>query len=91
MPSYHIDALINPMESLNISPDAVCSKLDTCKSPGPEVWPPCALKETASVICKPLSIIFSASLDSGTLPVSWTIGHVTPIHKKGNRSSPSNY
>ena len=57
----------------------------------PNGWPLWALKETASSICIPLSILVLKSLDTGVLPSSWKRGHVTPVHKKGCRKNPNNY
>jgi len=42
-------------------------------------------------ICIPLSILFSKSLDSGTLPEDWKSAHITPIHKKGAHNLVTNY
>ena len=39
----------------------------------------------------PLFILFMKSLDKGELPLQWKCAHVSPIFKKGNRSSPCNY
>ena len=85
MPSLH---------TVKISPNIVHKKLldvNQNKSPGPEGWPLLALKETAEQICKPLSILFKKSLESGILPQDWKCAQVTPIFKKGNRHLPNNY
>ena len=42
-------------------------------------------------MCKPLQIIFQMSLDKGECPSDWKTANVTPIHKKGDRTDPSNY
>ena len=42
-------------------------------------------------ICKPLSIIFNQSINSGLLPAEWKKARIIPIYKKGDSSDPSNY
>ena len=94
LPSLHIDHVVDPVGLPDISTELVCSmlhKLDSYKSPGPDGWPLWALKETAESICIPLSILYSRSLDTGILPDGWKRGHLTPVYKKGSRSSPNNY
>ena len=39
----------------------------------------------------PLAILFQKSLDEGICPDEWKCANVTPIHKKGDRTEPSNY
>lgn len=38
-----------------------------------------------------LSLIFSQSIQSSTLPLDWKVGKVVPLHKSGNTQSPLNY
>ena len=66
-------------------------KLKPYKSCGPDNIHPCVLKKAASAICKPLTMIFNLSLTVGMVPDDWTTANVTPIHKKGDRTDPSNY
>ena len=61
------------------------------KTPGPDGIAPRILKETKHQICKPLSIIFNKSFNSGKVPRDWKLANVTPIQKKGNASLPCNY
>jgi len=65
--------------------------LEIDKSPGPDGWPTVVLKEISDGICTPLSTIFNMSIQSGTLPESWRVGHVMPIHKSGSQQNPSNF
>ena len=39
----------------------------------------------------PLSLLFNLSIQTGTIPQDWRDANVTPLHKKGSRSSPNNY
>ena len=77
-----------------ITPEIVGSKLkklDENKSSGPDVFHPFVLKETAEEISVPLAVIYRKSLDEGVCPSEWKCANVTPIHKKGDRTDPSNY
>ena len=66
-------------------------KLKPGKAPGPDrisVKALHVLKDSADL---PLSIIFNKSMQSGIVPQDWKDAHVTPIFKKGIKSSPGNY
>nr|VZH96736.1 unnamed protein product [Spirometra erinaceieuropaei] len=65
--------------------------LNESKSPGPDEIPPKLLKELASELSVPLSMLFQTSFDTGTLPVDWKLAHITPLHKGGNRAATTNY
>ena len=66
-------------------------KLKVNKSCGPDNIHPYVLQKTASAACIPLEKIFNLSLSSGECPDDWKNANVTPIHKKGDRTDPSNY
>ena len=74
------ESILKQLQNLKIS-----------KSSGPDGFHPRVLKEVATHITTPLRIIFRKSLDSGQLPSQWKQGQVTPIFKKGDRSTPGNY
>lgn len=38
-----------------------------------------------------LTFIFQSSLKQGKLPSDWKLAYISPIHKKGTKSDPSNY
>ena len=81
-------------ESIDFTPDIVLDKIMNMhnnKSPGPDGWPISIIKSVGEFIAIPLSIIFSKSFISGTLPHDWKNAQVTPIHKKGARNNVSNY
>ena len=67
------------------------SELNISKSPGPDNLHPRVLKELASVLAKPLSIVYRTSLDSGIVPMAWKTARITQIFKKGDKRDPSNY
>ena len=69
----------------------VLSNLNVTKACGPDLISPRLLKEGASVISKPLTKIFNRPIQQGYFPAPWKEANVTPIYKKEDRSSPSNY
>lgn len=84
----------DPLESLAINEEQVRKKLTALKpnkSPGPDSLHPYVLKELASSLAAPLTILFNKSIQVTQIPDSWKKAHVTPIFKKGSRHSPSNY
>ena len=67
------------------------SDIKPYKSPGPDDIPAFLLKEVASQLAPPLTLIFQASLHQHKLPCDWKVAHVAPVFKKGDRASPNNY
>ena len=49
------------------------------------------LKMSASVMAKPLTVIFNQSIACGYFPTRWKTARVTPIHKSGSRTDKNNY
>ena len=66
-------------------------KLNSDKSPGPDDIHPLLLKECATVLAEPLSMIFQQSFETGTLPSDWKTANIVPIFKKGDRTDRANY
>ena len=76
------------------SADLVLRKLQHLRkdtSPGPDMVHSAILREAASILATPLSVMFSHSLSRGKLPEIWKLAHITPIFKGGRRSEPSSY
>ena len=69
----------------------VFQHLDVTKACGPDLISPRLLKEDCHILAHPYSIIFNRSLEQGYFPSSWKDANVTPIHKKEDKSLPSNY
>lgn len=67
------------------------SELSPDKACGADEVRPYVLKMCANEVAKPLIIIFSRSLEEGSVPEHWKIANLTSIFKKGNRTEPSNY
>ncbi|MEW8545280.1 MAG: reverse transcriptase family protein, partial [Candidatus Thiodiazotropha sp.] len=82
------------LSSINITTQEVkdiLDNLDVTKACGPNHLSPRLLKEGSNILANPLSIIFNRSLEQGYFPSHWKDGNITPIHKKDDKSLPSNY
>ena len=68
-------------------------RLDPSKSSGPDNIGPRVLRELSSVIASPLThaVIFQQSLHDGIVPEDWRKANITPVFKKGQKYSCSNY
>lgn len=65
--------------------------LNACKTPGRDKIHPLVIQKCADELALPISMIFQCSIDSGMLPEQWKEANVTPIHKNGSKTDPSNY
>ena len=82
------------LDSIRISVQDVNDVLrnnDVKKACGPGHINPRFLKEGAHILSQPLSVLFNRSLSQGYFPSQWKDGYLTPIHKKDDKSLPSNY
>ena len=82
------------LDILQISPQSVkevLDALDVNKSCGPDLMSPRLLKEGSQILAEPYSTIFTSSLRLGRFPTQWKDGNITALHKKEDRSLPSNY
>ena len=61
------------------------------KSCGHDMLSPRLVKESASVIAKPITNILNTSIEQGCYPNAWKMGQVTPLFKKDDESSKANY
>lgn len=89
-----LDRRAPEIQDMDILPSEVESKLHSLNpssAPGPDEVHPRVLREARRELCRPLTLLFRKSLDSGTVPLDWTLGSVVPIYKKGNRQEPGNY
>ena len=85
----------NPkMEEFSISCNGILKLLQNLKpfkAAGPDRLKPLLLKELREEIAPIIQIIFERSLQTGKLPADWCRAQVTPIFKKGSKSSAANY
>jgi len=66
-------------------------KVKSDKSPGSDGIHPLLLKECATVLVEPLSLLFQRSFDTGTLPANWETANILPIFKKEDGTDRANY
>ena len=67
------------------------SKVDATKVNGPDMIAARVIKKCAPEIAEPLSNLFNSSFLNSRLPSQWKEANVTPVFKKDDRSSPTNY
>ncbi len=82
------------MADIQISVDGVAKLLHDLqpnKAAGPDNISPKVLKAAANELAPALSLIFQKSLDTGELPDPWLRANITPLFKKGERTSAANY
>ena len=92
LPNVDQDHQVMPRFQLNTEEVTVVLKnLDTSKAVGPDLVHNKILVAAYPIIAEPLTILFNRSLSEGIFPAVWKKAHITPIFKKGNRSSCSNY
>ena len=65
--------------------------INTSKAKGPDDIPNMFLKGLAPEIAPVVQFIFNQSLETGSLPSDWRDARVSPIFKKGDKHSASNY
>ena len=61
------------------------------KASGPDSLPNTILKNCAAELAPIISDIFQQSLDTGSLPSDWRNANISPVFKKGNKHTASNY
>ena len=82
------------MPDLKISVNGIIKLLQGLKpdkAPGPDQIRPLLLQKLCLEIAPVLQVIFSKSLEEGSLPSEWLKANVSPIFKKGEKSNPANY
>jgi hypothetical protein len=70
---------------------SVLGKLQEKSSAGPDNIPNVLLKRCRESLSWPLSILFTKSVDEGFLPQEWRDAVVTPVYKKGSKTTCGNY
>ena len=66
-------------------------KIKKNKAAGLDEWPGVLIKDSASVISKPLSYLLNLSLKTSQVPRHWKIAKITPIFKSEDSSNTDNY
>ena len=71
--------------------EKLLNNINPNKASGPDAVPAKILQECAVSIAPVLTKIFQKSLDTGSVPSVWRDANVTPLYKKCDRSTASNY
>ena len=85
---------VGVMEEISVHYDNVLKvllSLSSSTSPGPDGIHPAFLKNCASVVALPLTLIIRRSLETGVVPQEWKRSRVVPIFKSGSKCDPLNY
>ncbi|MEW8548082.1 MAG: reverse transcriptase family protein, partial [Candidatus Thiodiazotropha sp.] len=83
-----------PMEQIQVHQDGVLKLLKNLKphkASGPDNLPTRILILAAEELAPVLTTLFQLSLDKGELPKEWKDALISPIYKKGDRNTASNY
>lgn len=83
-----------PFEIPYLSTDIVRSALlrvDESSSVGPDGIHPMLLRQCATQLAQPLTVIFNKSIQESLVPKRWKSSVITPIYKKGIHCDPLNY
>ena len=95
LPSINVPAVSqNTLTELHADADSVgriLCNLDPAKSAGYDKIPTRLLKCAAKEIAPSLTCLLNASFRQASLPQDWKDATVTPVFKKGNAASPTNY
>ena len=70
---------------------SLLSKINSNKAPGPDGIHGKILKNCASSIALPLSLLYNTSFKTGLIPNEWKLGNIVPVFKKGDKSSVEDY
>ena len=90
----HVPLTHAPLDAITILAEDVKDVLDNLnvtKSCGPDLMRPRLLKEGSHILSKPYSSLFNSSLQQEFFPTARKFSNVTPIHKKDDRSVPTDY
>ena len=100
MPSHdlnHISQHVNTVPRLSLTQTNVTEVKNIFLSIKPnkatdcDFIPPRVLKQSADILCYPLSTLINNVLDTASIPQQWKLGEITPVFKKDYRLNKSNY
>jgi hypothetical protein len=89
--NYLTDSRLHTVQTSPHEVYKILTHLDTNKACGPDLISNRILKEAAISLSEPISDLFNKSLSQGKFPQPWKHANVTPVHKKGDRQTKSNY
>ena len=65
--------------------------INPSKTAGPDGIHGMVLKNCASTLAKPLTIMFNISFVTGSIPNEWKLASIVPVHEKNEKGSVENY
>ena len=71
--------------------NAFITRLNVKKAHGPDLISANMVKLCGQNLCVPLKIIFENILETGIFPDQWKEANVTPVHKRKDKQTVSNY
>ena len=88
---YLTDNRFSYFDISNDDVNNILKALKLNKAHGPDDISVNMIKLCGESICTPLRIIFQNIIDTGTFPDQWKEANVTPVHKKKDKQTVSNY
>jgi hypothetical protein len=82
------------IESFVVDPGEIgtlLGRLPNKPTRSPDKIPPCVLRNLASDIAYPISVLMQRSIYEGHVPMLWRTADILPLYKSGDRQSPKNY
>ena len=77
--------------SLNLDVLLLLKDINPRKTASPDGIHGVVLKNCASTLAKPLTIMFNISFVTGSIPNEWKLVSVVPVNKKDEKGSVKNY
>ena len=88
---YHTSSRLSFFEITLDDVSDIIKVLDVNKAHGPDNISVKMIKLCGDGICVPLRIIFRTIMETGTFPDQWKEANVTPVHKKKDKQTVTNY
>ena len=88
---YATEKRLNTLRFSNNDIEKIIQNLDPNKAHGYDKISIRMIKICDKSICKPLQLIFSQCIGTGSFPLEWKETNVVPVHKKGNKQCLKNY
>ena len=89
-PIHTTPVITSTLSNITTSPaevESLLKQLDTNKSPGHDGIPTRLLKEAAAELAPSLATLYNLSFQRGDIPQDWKDATVSPIYKKGAKTS----
>ena len=93
-PEFPVPDISSPDPDITVTEDDIkeaISEISPDSAAGPDGIPAILLKNCADILCVPLQLLWSESMETGCVPSFYKVGYVTPLFKKGSRAEPGNY